>query len=166
MALGTILLHLPGWLDDTTPPGVQFNADMLPELLFDSASEELVRWRVNMPENYASGLKMIGTITMASANTTDGVVLGGRVQAITPDNNESFSTGGYSTQAKDRVVVDDDAGQTVSFEVSLNDDGAVPDDEVIFEFSRVGNDTTTETSGDDATGDMVLTSIKLEYTTT
>lgn len=166
MAIGTINLHLPGFYDATDPPGLAFDAHNVAYVVFADDDEEIMRWKINVPDNYASAPHLMGTIKMEGTNTTDGVVIAGRLQAVTPDNNEEFATGGYSTQVLDRVVVDDDANDTVSFDLTLNNDGMAPDDELWIEFSRVGDDTTTETDGDDAVGDMGLMSIKLEYTTT
>ena len=139
-------------------------------LLFDDASKQRFVAQIHAPEDMAvtPALRVRGNFSMDTANTgTKGVVIAIRGQAVTPDANESFSTSGWdATQVKDRVVVDNTVDETVSFDIDIStaDDGVAADDTFWLEFERTGDDTTTETSGDDATGNMQLESCVLEYT--
>lgn len=166
MAIGYILLPAPTWQPDAAAtPGVNYDNDGLELPAFTDAADEILRVEFPVPGNYASGGTLKGNISMAGANTSKGVVLGVRMQAVTPDNNEKYDSAGYAAQTKDRVPVDDTALEEIAFSIAPNMDGAAAGDNLIIEFSRVGTDTTTETSGDDATGDMHFHGAILEYTT-
>ncbi len=140
-------------------------------ILFDADTEKKIFFKFHLAikaGETVSTVNLVGNISMDGANTSDGVVLGCRIQTVAPDANDKFASGGWATQVKDRVVVDDDADEIVSFDLDMssNDDGMAPNDTVWLEFSRVGDDTTTETDGDDATGDMQLESLALQIVTT
>ena len=160
MATGTILLPIPAHsADPTNPPGLAYTAANRPYLLFDGTTDELCLWHFRMPENYASGLTIYVQYSMASA-TTNNVAIRTEVMAIAED--EDIDTDGFSSveASADDTVPATTAGNRGEISDALGTPTVAAGDYISLRFGREN-----ATSGTNATGDMEVWAVSLEYTT-
>lgn len=167
MATGTIILPMVGATPDgTVPPamtieGGSFAAVTFWHWLFDDTADEKLFWTFRMPADYASGLLGKVLYKMASA-TADDVVLSISIAAVTPNNGEAAEGSIFHTQNTFTDTVPGSAGDLAEGPITIsNDDGVVAGDLVTAMFMREGG-----SGNDDATGDLELCALSLEYTQT
>ena len=160
MATGTIILPILSAVPDATnPPGLAFTTAGRPYLTFDDTTDELCSWGFRLPGDYASGLTVIAQYSMASA-TGNNVAIRTEVMAIA--DGEDVDTDNYASV---EASADDTVPGTAGLMGVVSDALATPTvaagDYVSLRFGRENG-----TSGTNATGDMELWSVTLEYTTT
>ena len=160
MATGTILLPMNGATPDSSnPPAPVWTAADRMNWVFDDTVDELLVWTFRMPENYASALVAKIQYSMVSAITLE-VVLAVEVMAVSDTEDvdtDSFDTANTSAE----TTVPGTAGDMDEISITLtNDDSVAAGDYVAVRFSRDANN-----AGDDASGDIELWALSLEYTT-
>ena len=159
MATGTIVLPVPGKFDATNPPGIAFSTAGRPHLLFDDTTDELMLWQFRMPANYASGLTIKWQYSMASATTN---VVAIRTEVMATADGEDIDTDNYAAvEASADATVPGTAGLMDEISEALGTPTVAANDYISI---RAGRENAT--SGTNATGDMEVWAISLEYTTT
>jgi len=162
MATGTIPLPVESAVPDATnPPGKSyFNSK--PQWLFDDTTDEILHWTFRMPENYASGLTLKCQYKMASA-TTNEVIVACEVMAVSDGDAQDVDADSYDTaNTSSAATVPGTAGYLDEVSLTLtNADSVAAGDFTAIKFRRDADNV-----GDDATGDMELIALSLEYTTT
>lgn len=159
MATGTILLPiLAAVADATNPPALSFTTANRPYLAFDDTTDELCSWHFRMPINYASGATIKVMYSMASATTN---VVAVRTELMTIADGEDIDTDNFSAV---EASADDTVPGTAGLSGEISDELATPTiaagDYVAL---RLGRENAT--SGTNATGDMEVWAVSLEYTT-
>ena len=159
MATGTILLPIPAHsADPTNPPGLAFTAANRPYLLFDGTTDELVLWTFRMPQDYSSGLTVYVQYSMATA-TTNNIAIRTEVMAIA--DTEDVDTDNFSAvEASADDTVPGTAGNMGVVSDALGTPTLAAGDYICL---RLGRENAT--SGTNATGDMEVWAVSLEYTT-
>lgn len=160
MATGTIMLPIPAhWADPTNPPGLAFTAANRPYLTFDGTTDELCGWSFRMPENYSSALTIKVQYSMDTA-TANNVAIRTEVQATA--DGENVETDNFSAV---EASADATVPGTATFLDEISDALGTPTvaagDYIAL---RLGRENAT--SGTNATGDMFIWAVSLEYTTT
>lgn len=160
MATGTIILPILAAVPDpTNPPGLAFTAANRPYLTFDSSTDELVVWTLNLPTNYASGLTVYCQYSMASA-TANNIAIRTEVMAIA--DTEDVDTDNFAAvEASADDTVPGTAGNMGVVSDALATPTLAASDYIALRFGREN-----ATSGTNATGDMEVWNVWLEYTTT
>ena len=161
MATGTILLPIPAHsADPTNPPGFAVTAANRPYLLFDDTTDELVIWQFRIPQNYSSGMTIKVQYSMAS-DITNVVAIRTEWQAIA--EGEDIDTDSWSTleASADDTVPATTAGLMGELSEAMTTPTLAAGDYVALRFGRENG-----TSGTNATGDMEVWAVSLEYTTT
>lgn len=160
MATGTIILPVMAAVPDpTNPPGLSFTAANRPYLTFDGTTDELVVWTFNLPANYASGLTIYCQYSMASA-TTNNIAIRTEVMAIA--DTEDVDTDNFAAvEASADDTVPGTAGNMGVVSDALATPTLAASDYIAIRFGRENG-----TSGTNATGDMEVWNVWLEYTTT
>lgn len=131
---------------------------VLYRLLFDAATDEGRMWVFRVPKNYASTPKLVGSYHMASANTTDDVVLVAQVACVS-DGDASHTAKVFAAANSLTQTVPDNAGTSDEFSITLtNADSMAANDWVCIILYRDAN-----AAGDTAAGDLCLTSLALTY---
>lgn len=160
MATGTILLPiLAAVADATNPPALSFTTANRPYLEFDDTTDELCSWHFRMPVNYASDatIKVIYSMTSATTN-----VVAVRTELMAIADGEDIDTDNFSTvEASDDDTVPGTAGLSGEISDVLTTPTIAAGDYVAL---RLGRENAT--SGTNATGDMEVWAVSLEYTTT
>lgn len=161
MAIGTILLSIPGNFDNANPPRLGF-FNSKPRLLFDATVDKIVHWTFRMPSNYASAPVLKLQYSMASA-TVNEVIMACQVMAVSDGDAQAIDPDSYDTvNTSSATTVPATAGYLDEISLALaNNDLLVAGDWVALKVSRDADNV-----GDDATGDLELVAATLEYTTT
>ena len=158
MATGTIILPVPGQLDPTNPPGVAFSAANRPYMAFDGTTDELCLWTFRVPQDYASALTIKVQYSMASA-TTNNVAIRTEVMAIA--DGEDVDTDSFAAvEASADATVPGTAGLMDEISDVLETPTVAANDYICLRLGRENG-----TSGTNATGDMEVWAVSLEYTT-
>lgn len=160
MATGMIMLGLEAAKGDTTnPPALVYTAASRPYLLFDGTTDELCTWTFALPSNYASGLTIYCQYSMASA-TTNNIAIRTEVMAIA--DTEDVDTDNYAAvEASSDDTVPGTAGNMGVVSDALGTPTLAASDYISLRFGREN-----ATSGTNATGDMEVWAVWLQYTTT
>ena len=161
MATGQINLSIPPQMyDATNPPGLEFTAAGRPYLTFQDTTDELCIWTFRMPANYSSAPVAKIQYSMATATTLEVIVA---VEIMAVSDGEDVDTDSYDTaNTSAATTVPGTAGLMDEITLTLtNADSLAAGDYVSVRFRRDANN-----AGDDATGDLELWAIALEYTTT
>lgn len=159
MATAEIILPiLGGYRDVTNPPSVSWTD--VPYLLFSTPDDELLTWSFRIPDNYASGLKVKWQYSMVSATTG---VVAIRSQVGASSVADSITSGGFDTlEASADVTVPGVAGNLAEISFSLtNIDSVAAGDHFAIRLGRENG-----TTGTNASGDMAVWAVSLQYTTT
>ncbi len=159
MAIGSILLPIPGLFDASAPPGIDFE-DNRPRVLFDDTTVETMYWTFMMPQDFASGLIAKLQYSMASAVALE---IEFEISLHAASVGEELDTPSFDTvNASGGITVPGTAGFLDTVSVTMtNDDSVAARDHCILKLERDSDDATN----DDATGDLELVAISLEYTT-
>lgn len=160
MATGTIILPILAAVPDpTNPPGLAFTAANRPYLTFDASTDELVVWTFPLPTNYASGLAVHCQYSMASA-TANNIAIRTEVMAIA--DTEDVDTDNFAAvEASADDTVPGTAGNMGVVSDALGTPTLAASDYIALRFGRENG-----TSGTNATGDMEVWAVWLQYTTT
>ena len=160
MATGTILLGIPpGGMDATVPPGLLFENNQW-HLVFDAATDEICYWSFRCPENYASGFILKVRYKMDTATTLE-VIIRCAIRA-TADGEDPASSGFDTDNTSAATTVPGTAEQEDEISLTLtNADSVAAGESMTVRLARDANN-----AGDDATGDMKVLGVTLEYTTT
>lgn len=160
MPTGTILLPIPAHAaDPTNPPGLSFTAANRPYLTFDGTTDELCLWTFRLPQDYASGLTVKAQYSMATA-TANNVAIRTEVMAIA--DGEDIDTDNFSAvEASADATVPGTAGLMDEISEALGTPTLAAGDYICLRFGREN-----ATSGTNASGDMEVWAVSLEYTTT
>lgn len=162
MALAYIPMPASGYFDPTSPAREVFQ-NGIPLGAYVDDADEAMRFDVQLPPNYASGLVAKIQGSMDAANTSDKVELEVSVMATTPDNSEDVSVDSFAADNVSSFTVADAAGDLIKVDITLtNDDGAAAGDNLIIRINRDGADATNDT----AVGDWLARPWLLQYTTT
>ena len=160
MATGSILLPIPAHsADPTNPPGLAYTAANRPYLTFDGTTDELCLWTFRMPQDYGSGLTIYVQYSMATA-TADNIAIRTEVMAIA--DGEDVDTDSFSAveASADKAVPTGTAGDMDVVSDALGTPTVAARDYICLRFGREN-----ATSGTNATGDMEVWAVSLEYTT-
>ena len=159
MATGSIILPIPpSAVDQTNPPGMLFENNQW-ALLFDDSTDELCYWSFRMPENYASAPVLKVRYKMVSA-TADEVIIQAAIRA-TADGEDPASSGFDTDNTSAATTVPGTAEQMDEISLTMtNNDSVAAGESVTLRFNR-----DADNAGDDATGDMKVIEVTLEYTT-
>jgi len=162
MAIGTIILPVLAAIPDpTNPPALAFTAANRAHLLFDGTTDELVTWSdIRVPQNFASGMTIKWIYSMASAVTN---VVAIRTEVMATAEDEDIDTDNYAAveASADDTVPATTAGNRGEISDALGTPTIAAGDYMAI---RVGRENAT--SGTNATGDMEVWAVSLEYTTT
>jgi len=160
MATANLLLPIPAHqADPTNPPALLFTASNRPYLAFDGTTDELVIWQFKMPGDYASGLTVKVVYSMASA-TANNIAIRTNLMAIA--DGETIDTDGWSTtESSADQTVPGTAGLMKTVSDAITTVTIAANDYIAFRLGRENG-----TSGTNATGDMEVWAVSLEYTTT
>lgn len=143
--------------DATNPPGMAFTAANRPYLTFDDTTDELCLWLFRLPADYASGLTIKAQYSMASA-TSNVVAIRTEVMAIA--DGEDIDTDNFSAvEASADATVPATAGLMDEISDALGTPTVAAGDYICL---RLGRENAT--SGTNATGDMEVWVVALEYT--
>lgn len=158
MAVATKDISLFGPQDATNPPELAFEGNR-PYLLFDGTTDELILRSFRLPDDYASGLTIKVQYSMVSA-TTNNVAIRTRVMATA--DGEDIDTDNYAAvEASADATVPGTAGLMDEISEALTTPTIAAGDYIALEIGRENG-----TSGTNATGDMEVWAMSLEYTTT
>lgn len=160
MATGTYPLPiLAGVGDATNPPGLAFTSANRPYLLFDGTTDELISWHFRLPADYSSGLTIYVQYSMASATTN---VIAIRTEVMATADTEDVDTDNFAAvEASADDTVPGTAGLMGEVSDALTTPTLAAGDYIAL---RLGRENAT--SGTNATGDMEVWAVSLEYTTT
>lgn len=160
MATGTIPLFIPGYFDDTNPPGIEF-FNSKPRVLFDDTTDEIIHWTFRMDANYSSSPVLKVQYSMVSA-TTGNIIISCEVMAVSVGDAVAVDTDSYDTiNVSSATAVPGTAGYPGEVSLSLtNNDSLAAGDWVALKIRR-----DADNASDTATGDLELIAISLEYTT-
>ena len=123
--------------------------------LFDDTADELIATQQVLPTDWASGTLSVKIYyTMAGANTSDSVVL--RLNRGPYADGEDMTAGNSTT---DETVGVPDAADTLDVHTHSGTITVATDDLLQIQVGRLGSDV-----ADDATGDLQLLGLGLEYT--
>lgn len=158
MPTNTILLPIPAhWADPTNPPGLAYTAANRPYLKFDGTTDELCGWSFRLPGDYASGLTIKVQYSMDTA-TTNNVAIRSEIMARTDGENiESDIFATLEASADVTVPANNTFMDTIEDLLTTT----VNAGEYIA--LRLGRE--NGTTGTNATGDMFIWAVSLEYTT-
>jgi hypothetical protein len=173
MATGSLLLSpqsatLPDGSASNLAPGLQRAKSSAGaptpyffQLAFDAGQTEQCMWAFRMPADYASAPVLKVQYKMASATTAE-VVIEGRVAAVSDGDAQDVDANGFGTaNTSAATTVPGTAGHLDEISLALtNNDSLAAGDFTIVYLARLGAD-----GGDDATGDMEVVAVTLEYTT-
>lgn len=158
MATATILLSIPaGGYDATNPPALLFEDNQW-ALVFDDGTDEICYWSFRMPENYASALVLKCIYKMDSATTAE-VMIRAAIRA-TADGEDPASSAFDTDNISAEITVPATAEllDTISLTMT-NADSIAANEHCTLRFARDANNV-----GDDASGDMKVVAVSLEYT--
>ena len=160
MATNRILLPIPAHsADPTNPPGFGTTTANRQFMIFDDTTDELCIWTFRMPDDYASGMTIKVQYAMASA-TTNNVAILTEWQAVA--EGEDIDTDSWSTlEASADDTVPGTAGNMGELSEAIGTPTLAAGDHISLRFGREN-----ATSGTNATGDMWVFAVSLEYTTT
>lgn len=127
------------------------------ELLFDAATDEHWMFSFQMPGDYASGGTLRGKIKSATVSAGNAIMKAGISPSTGAVNDDLFNAGDLSSA----VALPATAEQEVEFTIALTVTSVVANGRVVV---FVGRD--ADNASDTATGDVKLTSLNFEYTTT
>lgn len=159
MATGTIMLPILAAVGDATnPPGLAFTSANRPYLLFDGTTDELVVWQFHLPADYSSGLTVYCQYSMATATTN---VIAIRTEVMAIADTEDVDTDNFaSVEASSDDTVPGTAGNMGVVSDALGTPTVAASDYIALRFGRENG-----TSGTNATGDMEVWNVWLQYTT-
>lgn len=159
MGTGTILLTIPpGGMDATNPPGLLFENNQW-HLVFDDTTDEICYWSFRCPENFASDFVLKVRYKMDTATTLE-VIMRCAIRATADGQDPSVET--FDTENTSAATTVPGTAEFVD-EISLaltNDDAVAAGESMTVRLARDANN-----AGDDATGDMKVLGVALEYTT-
>ncbi len=160
MATGTIILPVLSAVPDATnPPGLDFSTASRPFLTFDGTTDELCSWSFEIPSNYASGMTIRVHYSMASATSN---VVAIRTECMAIADGEDIDTDNFAAvEASADAAVPGTAGLSDIIADALTTPTLAANDYLCLRFGRENG-----TSGTNATGDMEVWAVSLEYTTT
>lgn len=132
------------------------------QLAFDATTQEYCQWQFRLPTNYSSTPVLKVQYKMASA-TSLGVVIEVKILAVSDGDSTDVDAATYSTaNTSADLTVPGTAGYLDEISLSLtNVNSWAAGDYVSLLLSRATGD-----ANDDATGDMEVVAVSLEYTTT
>lgn len=129
-----------------------------PKLLFDDAEEELAHFQFVASE-YGSGNISVDVYWGMASATSGNVVLGSRVNALTPGDSQDWDADGFSTQATQTVAVPGTAGHLKKTTITITAvDSVAADDICCLEVSRLGDN-----GSDTASGDLEIDHVVIRY---
>lgn len=127
------------------------------QLNFDAATDEGRIWMFRMPRGFGVTAKLVGSYKMASANTSDAVVLAAQLAGIS--DGDTHSTKAFDTENSLTKTVPDNADESDEFSITLtNFDSIVADDWVCIAFRR-----DADNGSDNAAGDFILTTLAIDF---
>lgn len=165
MATGYIDFDMGGATADvTSPAGCEYfnnTGVTMKRWLFDAATDEFIHFQFVIPD-YASALVVRAKFAMTSA-TTNNIVVQAGLMAVTPGDSAAIDTGSLDTlNASSATAVGGTAGYMKDVTITMtNVDSLAAGDQVFLKFGR-----DADNASDNATGDMELYGLTLEYTTT
>lgn len=131
------------------------------EAAFDASNDEWLVWHFVMPADYSSSPVMKVNYKMASATAND-VMIDGRLAAITSGDSTDGDAKAFGSANTTTQTVAGTAGYEKTISLTLtNADSVAAGDDVSAYLARVGSN-----GSDTATGDMEVTMVWIEYTTT
>lgn len=159
MSTATILLPIPAHsADPTNPPGFGVTAANRQFLAFDDTTDELVIWEFRVPQDFGGQLDIVVQYAMASA-TANNVAIRTETQAVA--DGEDLDTDSWSTlEASADNTVPGTAGNMGEIRERIGTPTINPGEYLALRFGRENG-----TSGTNATGDMWVFSVALEYQT-
>ena len=159
MATATVMLPVAGAaLDQSNPPALEYE-NSRPQLRFDADTDEICYFVFRMPPSYLGSPILHAQYKMKSA-TSGNVVLGCEVMAVTPNASEDVDSDSYDTINTVTDTVPGSAGDLAEASITIaNDDSMAGSDYVAIKIRR-----DADNGADDATGDLELTNLSLEYT--
>lgn len=180
MATGTILFDMAGAIpaDGTgsgnNPPFASMSVSSAAQTTnspkvtyltwaFDATTDEHLLWNFRMPQDYSSGGTLyLEVAPVANQGADSEVVFKAALAAVTPGNSELIATKSFGTVATGSVSMSQaNSGTLYQVSISPGLDGVVAGDQVTLFIGRDADHTM-----DDTTGDVLLCSAALEYTTT
>lgn len=173
MATGSVLLTpqsavLPDGSTDNLAPALQrvkssasAPSPYFYQLVFDAAQTEQCMWSFRMPADYSSAPVLKVQYKMTSATTAE-VVISGRLAAVTDGDAQDVDAKAFAAaNTSAATTVPGTAGHLDEISLTLtNADSLAAGDFVVAYLARLGAD-----AGDDATGDMEVVAVTLQYTT-
>jgi len=159
MATGTIILPIHGFVPDpTNPPAMAWTAAGRPYVLFDGTTDELGVWVFPLPSDYASGLTIYCQYSMASA-TANNIAI--RTEVMAMADTEDVDTDNFAAvEASADDTVPGTAGLMGVVSDALGTPTVAASDYIALRFGREN-----ATSGTNASGDMEVWNLWLQYTT-
>lgn len=162
MATGTIILPIPpSALDGTNPPPMRFE-DHRWEMVLDDTTVQPFFWTWRMPENYASA-PVLKVQFKATAAVTGDFGIDVAIFAVSSGDSEDVDVPTFATDnvSAGVTVPDTTAGKLGEVSLALsNDDGLAAGDLISLRLNR------NTSVASDATGDIEVVAVSLEYTTT
>ncbi len=173
MATGTIVLPIgaatpPDGTSGNIAPAIQQGKSSASsptphhlEAAFDAAVEEQLQWSFRMPQDYASAPVLKVQYKMASATTLE-VIIASRIAAVSDGDSQDVDANAFGTvNTSSAITVPGTVGHLDEISLALsNADSLAAGDFIILLLAR-----DADASGDDATGDMEVVAVSLEYTT-
>ena len=127
------------------------------QLNFDDTTDEGRMWIFRMPRGFGVTATLVGSYKMASANTTDEVVLSCQVAGIS--DGDTHSTKVFDSANTTTKTVPDSADESDEFSITLtNFDSIAADDWVCVILNRDANN-----GSDTAAGDFILTTLAIDF---
>lgn len=160
MATATILLPVPAHAaDPTNPPGFGVvSGSNRPFMVFDGTTDELCLWTFRMPADFGGQLDIVVQYAMASA-TTNVVAIRTEFQVVAI--GEDIDTDSFSAvEASADDTVPGTAGNMGEIRERIGTPTINPNEYVALRFGRENG-----TTGTNATGDMWVFAVSLEYQT-
>jgi hypothetical protein len=173
VATGSVLLTpqsaiLPDGSTDNAAPALQrvkssaaAPSPYFYQLVFDASTVEQCMWAFRMPSNYSSAPVLKVQYKMATATTLE-VIIEARIAAVTDGDAQDVDANGFGTaNTSSATTVPGTAGHLDEISLALtNNDSLAAGDFTIVYLQR-----DADNAGDDATGDMEVVAVTLEYTT-
>lgn len=143
--------------DGTNAPALALTAIGRPYWLFDGTTDELLLWTFRVPQDYSSAMTLKAQYSMASA-TTNVVALRTEVMA-TADGEDIDTDNLAAVEATADATVPGTAGLMDEISDALGTPTIAAGDYMCIRLGRENG-----TSGTNATGDLELWAVTLEYT--
>lgn len=159
MATNSILLSIPPTSFDATNPPALLQENNQWALIFDDTTDEICYWSFRMPQDYASAPVLKCRYKMDSATTAE-VIIRGAIRA-TADGEDPASSGFDTDNTSSAITVPGTAELEDEISLALTSaDSIAAGESCAVRFARDANN-----AGDDASGDMKVVGLSLEYTT-